>query len=68
MRCCPNRIVGTEMVFAFPRPSSSESLSGCTDASIGNTVVASELNASDPEISSACVLAESIVEKSFCFL
>jgi hypothetical protein len=50
-------IVGTEMIRAFPRPSSSETLSDCNDASIGNAVEAATL----PLITSARSLLKSTV-------
>lgn len=40
IRCEPNLTVGTEIVRAFPCPSSSETLSDCSDASIGKTPLA----------------------------
>jgi hypothetical protein len=37
-RCEPKLTGGKEIIRAFPRPSSSETLTDCNDASIGNTV------------------------------
>src|SRR5262249_29181912 len=64
MRCEPKRIMGTETVLAFPRPSSSEILNDCNDASIGKTAVVP--TASDPEITGARSLALSMVLRG-CF-
>src|SRR6185503_7150303 len=55
-------MVGTEIVLAFPLPSSSENLNDGSDASIGITAVASE-SILDPEITCAPMLADSIVAK-----
>src|SRR5688572_5555735 len=41
-RCDPKLTVGNEIVRALPRPSSSETLTDCNDASMGNTAVVSK--------------------------
>src|SRR5215217_3499004 len=59
-------MVGTEMVRAFPRPSSSDTLNGSKDASIGNA--ADVPTASIPLITSARSLLKSAATNGRLFL